>query len=453
VRIAGNLDAAAMVLWPIVPFSPEEPWTTAAFSTTFTAFDDLGRSQTVSIYFGRREHGWDYHAVLDGTVFVIGEGHLSFDDQGVVTVDVHHELRLLTASGPGQPVELDLSGMTQLAGPMTINEQEVDGRQARWGTSCAASASPESTAADPRCAAIATTRIALRANLAAASPSADEPSASLAPTSAFTLALQANDAQGALLDFELDWRKTTAETWDYQVLLAGDQPGPEVASGTLSFNPNGSLRSATTTRQLRFPNHDGVLGEPIELDFGAGTAAGGNGVDGVTSFNGASFAVSDQSNGALLGCLPTASSPLPEWRSPSCSGEHTTAVTLGFNLDPRTPVGDAVVYAANATLYDAALTPQQLELRFEHVEASRWRCRVLASASEVGVVDLLFNSNGAPSLVENIPTLRLPLPDGSAGPPIHLAFDAEWVITSFAAETQGWLAPNGAAPGTQGCVE
>ncbi|MEN9579915.1 MAG: hypothetical protein RJA70_2924, partial [Pseudomonadota bacterium] len=323
-RIAGNLDAAT--LWMSGPFNAEDPWGWSSFSATFTAFDDQGRSQFVSLYFVHREHGWDYHALMDGTALVIGAGHLSFDELGVVTLVESQPLRLLTANGAGHAVELELSGLTQQGGPASISALEVDGGEARWGTACMTSGPlpAESDVTGPRCAATATTRIALRANLAAASPVATEPWDPLAPIAPVNFPLHANDAHGALIDFVLYLRKSSAETWDYHVLLTGDVPGLEVASGSLDFNSNGSLRSVTTTRGLRLPNYDSVLGAPLELDFGAPTAAGGNGVDGVTSLAGGSFAVSQQSDGAVLDCLPrTSSTPLPLWHSPSCAGEPT----------------------------------------------------------------------------------------------------------------------------------
>ncbi len=468
VRMAGNLDSESFVLWSfvppgsanspwlVVPFSAEDPANTASFSTTFTGVDDQGRSQSVSVYFGRLVEGWEYHALMDGTAFVIGEGHLSFDDQGVVTVEVSKELRLLTASGPGHAVQLDLSGMTQLAEASNMSAQEVDGSEARWGSACAISQAlpAEAAVTGPHCAAAATRRLALRANLAAASPVENEEWDPLAPTAGLTLPLGANDADGTLIDFELALRKTSAATWDYHVSLSGDEPGPEVASGSLVFNPNGSLRSVTTARPLHFPNHDGVLGDPIELDFGAGTAAGGSGVDGVTSLPGGSFEVWQQRDGAVLDCLPrAAATTLTVAHPPSCAGERTTAVSMSFNLDPATALSDLAAYSANVTVYDAALTPQNLELHFQHLEARHWRCQVVAASAEVGVVDLHFAANGAPELIQNIPVLRLPLADGSAGPPIQLAFDDGWAITSFSAESNGWLSPNGAAPHAYGCVE
>lgn len=390
---------------------------------------------------------------MDGTAFVIGEGHLDFDEHGVATVEEIQELRLLTASGPGHAVALDLSGVTQLAEPSSVSWQDLDGSEARWGTACATS-QPLPTEAAVKCGAAATTRVALRANLAPATPVANEPWDPLASAADFTLPLRANDAQGTIVDFELGLRKSSATTWDYHVLLSGDAPGLEVASGSLAFNPNGSLDSVTTARRLRLPNHDGVRGEPIELDFGAGTAAGGNGVDGVTSLPGGSFEVWQQHDGAVLDCLqPAPTPPLPPSRLPGCAGEHTTAVSMYFNLDPATALSDTTAYSASVTVYDPALTPQTLELNFRHVEARRWQCQVVASSVEVGVVDLEFTANGALESIENIPELRLPLADGSAGPPIRLAFDEGWAFTSFSIETYGWLAPTGAAPAAQGCLE
>lgn len=457
VRMVANLSASTQVpWWNTAPFNAEKPWLTEAFSSTFDGFDDQGRRQTLSVYFGRVQQGWDYHVVMEGTAFVIGAGHLSFDDQGVSTVEVTQELRPLNANGPGHAITLDLSGVTQLDAPSQVMVQEVDGSEARWGSACSPSEPlPEEPAVTgPHCAAAATTRLTFRANLAAASPIAKKPWNTRAPVAELKLPLQANDADGALIDFELFLRKSSADTWDYHVLLVGQVRGVEVANGSLSFNPNGSLRSVTSSRPLRFPNHDGVLGDVIALDFGAVTASGGNGVDGITSMPGGSFEVWQQRDGAVLDCLPRVSStPLPAWHPASCAGERTTAVSMGFNLDPATPLDAAAPYSASFTLYDASLTPKQAELRFWHVGDRHWQCQVIASATEVGVVDIHFAANGAPELVANIPLLRLPLADGSVGPPIQLAFDAGWAITSFAIESSGWLAPNGAPENAEGCVE
>lgn len=456
VRMVANLDASTQGPWLPAPFNAERPWTTSAFSSTFTGFDDQGRPQTISLYFGRLQQGWDYHAVMDGTAFVVGAGRLSFDDQGLVTVEVTQELRLLTASGPGHAITLDLSGVTQLAAPCEVMAQAVDGSEARWGRACSASEPlPEEPAVTgPSCATAATTRWTLRANLAAASPIAKKPWNPLAPVAGLKVPLQVNDADGALIDFELFLRKSSADTWEYHVLLVGDAHGVEVAHGSLSFNANGSLGAVTNARALRFPNHAGVLGDVIELDFGAVTASGGNGVDGVTSLPGGSLEVWQQRDGAVLDCLPRVSStPLPAWHPSSCAGERTTAVSLGFNLDPASPLNPNAPYSASFTIYDPALIPKQAELRFWHIEERRWQCQVIVSAVEEGVVDIHFAPNGAPELVENIPLLRLPLADGSAGPLIQLAFDEGWAITSFPAESSGWLAPNGAPANSEGCVE
>jgi len=449
VRVEGNLDAV-MATWQL-EFSAENPWNTSVMGTSFTAFDDQGRAQMIWVYFVPVAQGWDYHAVMDGTAFVIGEGHLSFDDQGVATVEEHRALRLLTANGPGNPVELDLDGMTQLNQASTVTWQEVDGSEARWGTACAAS-DPVLPVGGPSCSAVATTQIALRANLAAATPVSEASWNALAPNADFSLPLQANDDQGAPIDFQLALLRVSADAWDYHVLSSGQEPYQEVASGTLSFNPNGSLGSVATGRVLRFPNHDGRVGAAIELDFGAPTANGGSGLDGVTLLPGGSLAIWQQGNGAALDCLPRATRLAPGPRAPSCAGERTTAVSMNFNLDPSTALSDAVAYSSSVTVYDASLAPQLLELNFHHVEPGYWQCQVVAANAEAGVFDLHFAENGGPELIENIPLVRLPLADESAGPPIELGFDSGWPFTSFASESQGWLTPNGAPPGADGCV-
>lgn len=456
ITVAGNLDATSHEIpaW-LGGFTPEDPASSANFSITVAAFDDQGRQQGVGIYFERVAQGWDYHVIMEGTAFLIGEGHLGFDEQGtLLSAEVTQELRLLTSAGPGHAVELDLSGMTSTSEPCNCSGLTVDGGQARWGTTCAmAEPMPdEQRVTGPACAAAATKRLALRANLAAGSQVASTPWNPLAPDAVLTSVLRANDEQGTLIDFALHLRRSSEQAWDYYVLLAGESPGQEVASGVLHFNPNGSLHSVATTRPLQFPNRVGLSGDPIELDFGPTTVDGGSGVDGVTALAGASFEVWQHPDGAVLDCVPRATTPpLATLRSPHCAGERTTALWLSFNLDPATPLGDS--YQAVTTVYDAALVPREMVLVFRHVDDDHWQCDLSVAGAAAGTVDLYFTDNGAPARIENIPTPRLPLADGSDGPPIQLGFDQGWAITSFSSPSSGWLAPNGAVPNTDGCVD
>jgi hypothetical protein len=66
---------------------------------------------------------------------------------------------------------------------------------------------------------------------------------------------------------------------------------------------------------------------------------------------------------------------------------------------------------------------------------------------------LEFEADGRVVQPSHVSALRVPLPDGSTGPAIDLGFADAWAITSFDGSTEGWLQPNGTAPGAEACIE
>jgi flagellar hook protein FlgE len=162
VEVTANLDAAATAINtaaivgpPAVaanPWDPQNPATTANFSTTMTVYDSLGTGHTLDVYFRKSDtvaNTWDYHVLTDGDEVVppaaglnseIGSGTLSFTTNGALntfteTVPVTASFTNATAA---QVIALDfgtpiaaggtgLDGTTQFAGPSNVSSQAQDG--------------------------------------------------------------------------------------------------------------------------------------------------------------------------------------------------------------------------------------------------------------------------------------------------------------------------------------
>jgi len=113
-------------------------------------------------------------------------------------------------------------------------------------------------------------------------------------TSNFSTSMTVYDSLGNPHAVDVYFNKTSANNWEYHVVvdggeLTGGTPGTntEIGSGTLAFNPDGSLQGASVTQAIA-ANFDGaVQGQAIDIDFGAG-------FNGVTQF-GSPSSVSSQS--------------------------------------------------------------------------------------------------------------------------------------------------------------
>ncbi len=100
------------------------------------------------------------------------------------------------------------------------------------------------------------------------------------------------DSLGAEHDVTIYYVNTGAGQWEYHAMVddgaevAGGTPGEpfEIASGTLTFNPNGTLQD----HQANAATVDFVNASPAQtftLDFGTSINAGGTGTDGLTQYD------------------------------------------------------------------------------------------------------------------------------------------------------------------------
>jgi flagellar hook protein FlgE len=156
----------------------------------------------------------------------------------------------------------------------------------------------------------ATSEISLTANLdsTAEVPTVAFDLADPAGTSNASTSITVFDSLGAARTLDVYFRKTAANSYDYFVLakgddLAGGTPGTftQVSTGTLAFNTDGALDTATTPDISVDFAGGATAAQIITMDFGTDIASGGTGLDGTTQFASAT-AVSNQSqNGFASG--------------------------------------------------------------------------------------------------------------------------------------------------------
>lgn len=153
------------------------------------------------------------------------------------------------------------------------------------------------------------TKIQIRANLQSTTPIfagtyAAGDMATGAATPAFTRALEVYDAQGSPHNLNLSMVKTGANQWAAEIYAS---PASDVtatngllASGTVMFNPDGSLDLASSSPAL-FGNMPvtwttGAGAQNIDLKFGSQNA-----LDGLTQFGSESALISTTIDGGLVG--------------------------------------------------------------------------------------------------------------------------------------------------------
>ena len=120
----------------------------------------------------------------------------------------------------------------------------------------------------------------------------------------FSRTVQAYDSQGGAHDITLAYLKTAANTWVSEVFAS---PATDVtaangllASGTVVFNPDGSLNRTASSPALfgnltiNWTNNAGSV--PVALDLGSN-----GGLDGLTQFGGESALISSSVDGGMLG--------------------------------------------------------------------------------------------------------------------------------------------------------
>jgi flagellar hook protein FlgE len=154
-----------------------------------------------------------------------------------------------------------------------------------------------------------TTRLQMRANLQSTTTAftgayAAGDMAAGTTTPSFTRTLEIYDAQGGAHQLQISFLKTAPNIWQAEVYAS---PATDVtaangllASGTVQFNPDGSLDKAGSSAAL-FSNltptwTNSAGSQPIAMDLGSD-----DGLDGLTQFGTQSALISSVVNGGLLG--------------------------------------------------------------------------------------------------------------------------------------------------------
>lgn len=157
-----------------------------------------------------------------------------------------------------------------------------------------------------------TDRIQMRANLrsdqsisASAATYTAGQMASGSVTPDFTRSIDVYDSQGGAHRVTLSYLKTGANEWASEIYADPADvtaAGGLLASGTVQFNPDGSLDRAGSTAALFDPLAvtwtNGAGSMPITLAMGTD-----GGLDGLTQFSGESALISSSVNGGLLGTV------------------------------------------------------------------------------------------------------------------------------------------------------
>lgn len=109
-------------------------------------------------------------------------------------------------------------------------------------------------------------------------------------TSDFPTSLTVYDSLGNAHDITVYFKKTGANAWEWHAMVDGGETATgtagvpfEGASGTLDFNPDGTLQAETTTASS-WDFLDANPGQTIDFDFGDAIADGGTGLGASTQF-------------------------------------------------------------------------------------------------------------------------------------------------------------------------
>lgn len=126
--LAVNLDSR---LVPPVPLPAFDPINTNSFSysTSLTAYDSLGNSHIMSLYFVKTAaNAWNLHTALDGGT-ATGPTALAFNSNGGLTAPATIALSFPVTTGATSPLafDLDLTGSTQFGSAFSVNAVAQDG--------------------------------------------------------------------------------------------------------------------------------------------------------------------------------------------------------------------------------------------------------------------------------------------------------------------------------------
>ncbi|MBX6365779.1 MAG: flagellar hook protein FlgE [Gemmatimonadetes bacterium] len=148
--------------------------------------------------------------------------------------------------------------------------------------------------------AAATTVVSVGGNLRADAPIYDPADPTTAGGQRQT-SISIYDSQGAKHDLTITFTKTGNNTWDYKITASGvdgSAPAPTGDTGTLTFNPDGSLNLATPPADFVF-TPDGIgAAQTIKLDFGRD-----GDISGLSQFAAPSTAVIREQDGYTMGLL------------------------------------------------------------------------------------------------------------------------------------------------------
>jgi hypothetical protein len=466
IELAGTFDARTAPLPEWFRWDPGSPVGSASYAIFFAIYDGGARSDAVLAFLPEEDAplGWSYHLALTDPPREVGSGRLKFDSSGTL---MHHEVvQAVTIPGRddwsidvwlGTPFDEGGSGRDGLVvmdETTSVSSLSVDGKARALGVACedAAGATPARQALP--CPARATTRLSLRANLHASSEVTTAGWSALEPKvdAAFVAQLFAYDADGAAASIDLVFRKVAEAAWEYHALLTDVAGDHELGAGALAFNPDGTLAAHRVSAPLRLPHPDGTWGEPIELDFGVGTNDGGEGVEGVTSFEQASWMLAvkrDGHPGHLVACPVRFEDgsdfnvPPPfAWEAyremtkpaPSTAGQMSTFFAVIACVDPTTPVStvpfdpahpaQTADYAVGADVLDAELHVHHLDLYLRHVGGGRWSGWLSSlergAQQQHGSFQWQLDERGSLVSVVGPTEVRFPLSSGRLGPPLRL---------------------------------
>lgn len=155
--------------------------------------------------------------------------------------------------------------------------------------------------------AAASTRIAMRANLQSTQTVMTGyvagTMANGTTTPQFSRAVEVFDAQGGSHTVTLGFVKTGPNVWQGEIYADPGEvtaPGGLLASGTIQFNPDGSLDLASSSPALfdtlNITYTNGAAALPINLQLGSQ-----DGLDGLTQFGGPSAVIASATDGGMLG--------------------------------------------------------------------------------------------------------------------------------------------------------
>jgi flagellar hook protein FlgE len=110
------------------------------------------------------------------------------------------------------------------------------------------------------------------------------------------------DSLGQAHAVDIYFRKTAANAYEYHAVVNGNDVSPpqpglnvEIGTGTLAFNTNGALDTATTPALA--VTFNGASAQSITMDFGKSIAAGGTGLDGTTGYSAKTSVTSQSQDG------------------------------------------------------------------------------------------------------------------------------------------------------------